>query len=132
MNPDVKAKWVARLRDPSVKQGRGALRTDRDEFCCLGVLCELAVEAGVITAPALVKHECSNPDCPERGSSKYAYGGTGEISYLPESVQRWSGLDQRAPGVLSPDESGPYHSLAYMNDHGRSFTEIADIIEHRL
>lgn len=40
MNSELKAKWVAALRDPRRKQGNGWLRTE-DGMCCLGVLCDV-------------------------------------------------------------------------------------------
>lgn len=42
MDPELKAKWVAALRSGEYKQGRRALRSVANEFCCLGVLCEVA------------------------------------------------------------------------------------------
>ena len=50
MNKEVKKKWVDALRSGEYAQGRSSLR-DHDEYCCLGVLCELAVKEGVIPAP---------------------------------------------------------------------------------
>ena len=45
MTPELKARWVAALRSGEYEQGGGALRRSRpqrpDEFCCLGVLCDL-------------------------------------------------------------------------------------------
>jgi hypothetical protein len=45
MNPEYKAKWIAALRSGAYKQGREALRND-DEFCCLGVLCDVIDQNG--------------------------------------------------------------------------------------
>lgn len=42
MTPELKAQWVAALRSEKYKQGIGLLRNRHDEYCCLGVLCELA------------------------------------------------------------------------------------------
>lgn len=41
MKPELKRKWVAALRSGKYKQGTGELFY-RDEYCCLGVLCEVA------------------------------------------------------------------------------------------
>ena len=50
MNPQIKAQWVADLRSGQYEQGNGYLNAD-GKLCCLGVLCEQAVKAGVpITA----------------------------------------------------------------------------------
>ena len=40
MDPEAKAKWLARLRDPSAKQARERLRID-DAMCCLGHFCDV-------------------------------------------------------------------------------------------
>lgn len=40
MNPELKAKWVAALRDPERKQTQGVLRRG-NAMCCLGVLCDV-------------------------------------------------------------------------------------------
>ena len=52
MNANAK-KWVRALRSGKYKQGREWLRAG-DTFCCLGVACELAIKAKVIsrTSPA--------------------------------------------------------------------------------
>ncbi len=34
--------WIKSLEDKKYPQGTGTLRTFNDEYCCLGVLCELA------------------------------------------------------------------------------------------
>jgi hypothetical protein len=40
VNKDIKTKWVEALRSGKYKQGRGFLQRN-NEFCCLGVLCEV-------------------------------------------------------------------------------------------
>lgn len=42
MDPELKKKWVEALRSGRYKQGTEMLRSLDDEFCCLGVLCEVA------------------------------------------------------------------------------------------
>jgi hypothetical protein len=37
--------WTAALRSGDYKQGRSQLRNVRNEFCCLGVLCNLHAQA---------------------------------------------------------------------------------------
>jgi len=46
MKLEVKKLWIEALRSGKYEQGRGALNKD-GKFCCLGVLCDLAVKAGV-------------------------------------------------------------------------------------
>lgn len=42
MEASLKAKWIEALRSGKYKQGRLALRTKSDDFCCLGVLCDVS------------------------------------------------------------------------------------------
>lgn len=41
MDNDLKQKWVNALRSGNYTQGRGGLRTANNEYCCLGVLCDV-------------------------------------------------------------------------------------------
>lgn len=113
MNPEVKAEWVKALRSGEYKQGKNALRNDKDEHCCLGVLCELAVKAGAIP-PAVLDGD------------RYKYAGR-EATFLPSSVEQWAGIvDQvyRDMDAIS--------DLIEYNDGGKDFAYIADVIEARL
>lgn len=129
MNPEIKARWVAALRSGEYPQGKHALRT-AEGYCCLGVLCDLAVRAGVIEA-----HE---PD-----SDSWGYGDNRESQTLPYQVARWAGLGMRQNPHLNVtdiegaryNEAGKYGThppIADVNDHGTPFTVIADIIEREL
>ena len=42
MEASLKAKWIEALRSGKYKQGRLGLRTKSDDFCCLGVLCDIS------------------------------------------------------------------------------------------
>ena len=42
MDKALKAKWLEALRSGKYKQGRKKLRSEDDEFCCLGVLCDIS------------------------------------------------------------------------------------------
>lgn len=114
MDQVIKANWVAELKSGRYKQGRLYLRTANDEFCCLGVLCDMAVKAGVLPAP---KH--GNDD----DTMEYYYGSRSR--YLPDEVFRWAKLPNSSP------ECGGT-SLAERNDSGETFEEIADCIEANL
>ena len=56
MNQKIKERWVKALRSGKYKQGKGWLRKSsgpkkKSEFCCLGVLCDLAVKSKIIPKP---------------------------------------------------------------------------------
>ena len=101
--------WVAALRSGNYKQGLGALHKG-DEFCCLGVLCELAAHAGVVLDVQLW----------ESGRTTYDRNWHG----LPPSVQKWSGT-RSMDGEYDSEE----HTLSTLNDSEKSFEHIADVIE---
>lgn len=108
MDAEIKAKWIEALRSGTYRQGRGKLRSIDDEFCCLGVLCDLV-------AP---KSWALDDD---------AYAMHGERGALRQSITELTG------GLGGAQES----ILIEMNDGGRdqprrSFSEIADYIEEYL
>lgn len=105
MNANAK-KWVRALRSGKYKQTQNQL-ADNEEgaFCCLGVACELAVKAKVI--------------------SKYNPNG----AYLPEKVRKWLGIRQREGRYLDTEHYA-YTFLTVDNDvEYKSFEDIAKIIE---
>ena len=124
MNPEIKAQWVSALRSGEYKQTDGTLHrvisvsADGEGYCCLGVLCDIAVKAGVIR---------SRID----GSREVFEAGTEwESGVLPAKVERWAGLDNENPMVRTAE--GYDSSLASLNDDGYSFGAIADLIENQL
>lgn len=120
MNQEVKQLWVAALRSDNYKQGIRNLRI-RDNFCCLGVLCDLfdnTLWVGVM-------------------------GNTGVFTFLdtravlPGKVSQWaelgnSQLQEGNPISISISMDDNLSSLIKMNDNGSSFEEIADVIEKYL
>lgn len=44
MNPSIKERWVQALRSGNYVQGTDLLRSKSNEFCCLGVLCDLYIQ----------------------------------------------------------------------------------------
>lgn len=128
MNDNARA-WVAALRSRKFKQGAHHLHRKfrgEDEYCCLGVACHLAVEAGVCQAKEV---------CPEAPVPLVAYDN--DTSVLPQSVADWLGLSQRdgtfkRDGDLTTRSKGTLGEdtdLTILNDSGRSFEFIASVIE---
>lgn len=127
MNPGVKTLWVEALRSGEYKQGRMELHSANNEFCCLGVLCSIAVKQGVISKP-------------ESYGGAYRYGKTetnaGSSAYLPRAVQTWAGLDNSDPKIagafLSQLNDGIENALDGVVEAQKTFAEIADLIEEHL
>lgn len=108
-------RWIKALESGEYKQGRKVLVTAAakgDSFCCLGVLCDLAVRAKVIEAPPAVKI----------GETFY-YGECRDEVSLPSEVREWAGLTSYY-GYYDDDSS-----LAELNDMGKTFKTIAKVIK---
>ena len=115
MKPKIKALWVAALRSGKYVQCNGRLHLEGDGYCCLGVLRELS---GLATWE----------------KRAMTFGNTmvfdNEANILPLSVRQWAGITSRT-GIYHHDLiRDDYLTLASANDGGKSFAEIADIIEH--
>jgi hypothetical protein len=118
MDRQVRDAWVSRLRSGTVKQTASKLGRLDGSRCCLGVLCDLAVEDGAIQPPT--------PD--QRGN--LWYGDWAE--YLPGLVCMWAGMTACGRCVVVLNSDGLTDSLTAMNDRGVPFDELADIIEKQL
>lgn len=124
MTPEeVRTEWVRRLRSGDYEQTTARLKRYEDDnvsYCCLGVLCELAVENGII----------KEGDTEVRQLGEVAvFGSPTEASSakLPSEVAEWAGLKSSVGRFIN--ERGSYRSLTELNDGGKKFSEIADIIE---
>lgn len=123
MKPEVKELWLSALRGGEYHQGKNLLHKSfpedhrPDEFCCLGVLCDLAVKNGVILS--------QDVHILQGRVEEYSYiEYQGSSSFLPDAVQKWS-------GVWSDNGSfdDGTDSLVRLNDDGIPFLNIANVIE---
>lgn len=112
MNAEVKEQWLKALRSGDYQQGSNRLNRDGG-FCCLGVLCDLHAK----------KHRIDWID----GQECQMY--LNESVYLPTRVASWAGMGKFGC-IAKPD--GHVVDLAALNDSGRTFNEIADVIEELL
>jgi hypothetical protein len=110
MNKQIAKLWANALRSGRFKQGRGGLAKmvgDNPSYCCLGVLCELAIENGVKV---------------EKRTDDYLICYDDDCTLLPQSVASW------AETIPNPILLGK--GATRLNDIlGFSFAEIADRIE---
>lgn len=99
---DIK-KWVAALRSGEYKQGKGALQS-KDGYCCLGVGCDIFIpkDKQVLDPMGLLMGSYPN-------SQLLA------PSWLPAINLDYSNKNKTM--------------LSTLNDNGKSFDEIADLIE---
>ena len=132
MNPEIKAKWVAALRSGEYKQGTCFLRKDypdryAPDFCCLGVLCDIAAKEGIIDWEIQTWH---GGETWYASSTKTLHDKNSER--LPACVMEWAGLDKVDPDLMLSDwrRSVPVSEL---NDRERlDFERIAELIEGQL
>lgn len=124
MDTVIKAQWLKALRSGDYVQGKNHLHNHlTNTYCCLGVLCDLAVKAKVLPPPSITI------------TNVHEYGADKESAILPAEVMKWAGLksqygyssyDPKEGDVLIPV------TLPHMNDIGQPFAKIADFIEEHL
>lgn len=107
MKPNFKSLWVAALRSDRYKQGRCALRTIENKFCCLGVALDL------------------------KDSTKWHRFSEHSMVFDWDSI-----YSTQAASDLADELEIPYRKmreLVGMNDSGSfNFHDIADFIEKQL
>lgn len=153
MRPEIRDELVKRLRSGKYIQGKEKLALadgDGMRYCCLGVLCEMAVEAGV--TQRIQREEArfneADPDGPEIEAivTKYGRDGRAYDATLPPEVAVWAGMAteedvETMSGIAFDDGPGmgrfstkdnnlpTFNTLAGLNDDGKPFAEIATFIE---
>ncbi len=124
MNKQERSEWTAAIRSGEYDQGRSALcsatREGGLEYCCLGVKAKLddALEPGTggfKTRTGVL------------GGYHYYYGRNGELEDKIDTTlapnEMYEHLD------LAPKQVQIYAILAWMNDNGWTFAQIADWID---
>lgn len=112
MNQNIKTKWLEALRSGQYQQVKGVLRhsdsANSQGYCCLGVLCDIYSKetATPWVGDSFLGHTCVLP--------------LEIIKRCDISINQFGGL-----GLLQD-------SLSQMNDHGKTFNDIADVIEEKL
>jgi hypothetical protein len=122
MNPELKTKWLEALRSGNYAQTKETLK-DKRGYCCLGVLCD-AVGAECLATKVDEDHDDFDCDLDEQVSLKYHFRLNNSDYFedlLTEPALEYCSLHHLVQDVL-----------AYMNDHNRTFAEIADFIEKYL
>lgn len=120
LNPQIKKLWIKALKSRKYKQGKGALCNINNEFCCLGVLCDLHR----IKVLKKGKHVWKKSS---KGTVIFSYLDNNGI--LPRQVANWA-YQKNIYSDLNPTVSGD--TLSALNDSNTSFDTIADIIEKQL
>lgn len=131
MNPEIKERWVARLESGEYSQDTEYLATG-DGYCCLGVLCEIAVEDGVVFKTV------SESESEHAGKTIYSYTSKLDAqdsaeAVLPIAVMEWAGLEETNPGAdVGIDGLEYWEYLSELNDeYKKTFPEIATVIKEK-
>lgn len=139
MNPAIKQRWLEKLRSKQYTQGSGNLcvlnqRTNVEEWCCLGILADIAREDG-IGDWLMAANSTGHKEWQDKSGSSY--------SGMTKAVARWAGFHGDHCDILGPrlEYQGYRYRAAHLNDgeneDGRivralSFEQIADLIEAQL
>lgn len=137
MNAEIKSIWTSKLREPGRTQGSGYLKDSEGRQCCLDLLMEAGVEAGV-QEPSVTNSGCIYYPSFSGGISDH------EDLVLTDEVVMWAGMSWKDPWVRIPDflrrkyeqnflnanVYGNTATLTRLNDQiHMSFADIADAID---
>jgi hypothetical protein len=123
MDPLIKQMWVDALRSGDYKQGTRRLHyldsAGEERFCCLGVLCDLAVKNGVSVEVHV--NEFDSTKMPGTRRRKWYYDD--DCVRLPQDVIEWT-------GHTTLNASEVMNELIILNDAVRKpFDQIAKFID---
>jgi hypothetical protein len=133
MKKNVAKIWIKALRSGKYKQGKSFLKQfnskGQPKHCCLGVLCELYNDT-------MKKNHKKTISVKFRDDSHLYYGYVkfaNKNGSLPAVVRKWAGIKNEL-GTFSYTERIFKHTkcLADLNDTGKKFSTIADIIEKNM
>lgn len=126
MKKEVAEKWIEALTSGKYKQGKGQLRNSNDEYCCLGVLCDL------------YRKETGDGEWADSHKNYQSVFFDGSPYSLPEKVIDWAEMKSKS-GVYSEVDhkwlvfkKTTMNNLSNINDEGKSFEQIAGIIEENM
>lgn len=122
VNKEHMRQWIAALRSGEYPQARGTLKKVLSgggfAYCCLGVVCELAIKDGV---PVRVTRHVDDYEV--------FYRFDGLHALLPPQVAQWLGTDSN-PGVNIAPIGAHYSDCVSTNDRLLwDFGKIADALE---
>lgn len=130
MNAEVKKQWVEALRSGKYQQGTAALRTHnfgQDQYCCLGVLCDLYTKAFPYAAGQWDR-------VVEDGVVPFCMLDTDGMEHwqhevLTPAVRDWAGLNSDDPILRFEDDR---FCVSALNDNLRlGFHALANLIEEQ-
>lgn len=129
MVPEIRDAWVENLTNGEYEQTTQVLHNvTENAYCCLGVLCDMAVKAGVIGEPFEKNMWISSKDADLQVATYTDSEGDYWTSVLPPEVIAWSGIGSDT-GYFAYKTKPGTDGLAGLNDNGATFAEIANVIK---
>jgi hypothetical protein len=118
LKPEIKEKLITALLSGNYKQGRHTLRTQQDEFCCLGVLCDVIKDDINGNWKTLVDRHA------------FAVGDSSRENYPPWPISYFCSKSEEQNDIRALESA--FGQLADRNDRGETFVEIAEYIKEKL
>lgn len=141
MHPELKTKWLAALRSGDYAQGKHVLRTTSDQYCCIGVLCNV-LDPNAWKEPTDLQIDINAyryadgwTRLPSERTALEDFGWNASEPVVPINPDIDARLTQAKRDnqiFVSDDLQTRYITLVALNDNGFTFTEIADLIEQHL
>lgn len=118
MNEEIKQQWIDALTSGEYAQGRKVLRTKDNTYCCLGVLCDLAVKKGI----ARWAKRKDSEDWAIVHIDEDIDDATADIGYglLPRFIREWS-------EITSDDGSFKLLDGGFKEPNAVTLTELNDV-----
>lgn len=126
MKAEVKELWVNALLSGEYVQATGKLHSiemGQTGFCCLGVLCDLAVQQRIIKPPKVSDTQYD---------TVMFYGHQEAHELLPYEVMEWAEIDSdngTFEAIWADMTCKTVASLVDLNDGGKTFIELAEYIK---
>jgi hypothetical protein len=124
LKPEIKEKLITALLSGNYKQGRHTLRTQQDEFCCLGVLCDV-IKDDIKGEWNLAKSLTTLVD-----RHSFTVGDSHRENYPPWRAVEFCSENKEETAVLALESA--FGQLADRNDRGETFEQIAEYIKEKL
>lgn len=116
MDKRIKKLWIDALRSEKYKQGKGGLRNNFNEFCCLGVLCDLySKEQGARWRQTSLRHD-------------KVFRIQRQTGVLPNKVAEWAGIGSN-DGLFKYKNDKEDSRISLNDIELKSFKQIARVIE---
>lgn len=113
MKKEIADLWIDALKSGKYKKDIFKLNINNETFCCLGVLCELAIANGIELEKIVDDDKSIDYD--------------NNATHLPEKVQEWAGMRSNYGSF----DSGK-NNLVSLNDTSVNFNKvIRAILEHQ-